>query len=133
MLQRNFLVFINPISGTINKKDIRIYIQQKLTDLQYSFDVVFRENSSLRPRLEPFLKQALQKTDVATQSLKKDILHIEQIVIQPIYDLMLWQYFLYHTLQFLDLLQKHVEMYKNLLCIYFYRFENFEMSNFSLP
>ncbi len=52
-------------------------------DLQYGFDVIFRENPSLRPRLEFFFRQALQKTDVFSQSLKEDLLHIEQIVIQP--------------------------------------------------
>lgn len=52
MLQRNFLVFINPISGTINKKDIRIYIQQKLTDLQYSFEILTTNKSGKYPLLK---------------------------------------------------------------------------------
>ena len=38
MITRNFLIFINPISGTKNKKDVRSYIQEKLTDLQYRFE-----------------------------------------------------------------------------------------------
>jgi YegS/Rv2252/BmrU family lipid kinase len=37
---RNFLVFINPISGTRNKKEIRSYIQSKLTNLQYSYEIL---------------------------------------------------------------------------------------------
>lgn len=45
MLQRNFLVFINPISGTRNKKDIRTYIQQKLKDLKYSFEILTTNES----------------------------------------------------------------------------------------
>ena len=40
MTTRNFLIFINPISGTRNKKEIRSYIQNKLTILQHSFEVL---------------------------------------------------------------------------------------------
>lgn len=40
MTNRNFLVFINPISGTKNKKGIRFYIEKRLTDLNYRFEVV---------------------------------------------------------------------------------------------
>ncbi len=36
MTIRNFLIFINPISGIKNKKEISDYILQKLTDLKYS-------------------------------------------------------------------------------------------------
>jgi YegS/Rv2252/BmrU family lipid kinase len=37
---RNFLVFINPISGTRNKKEIRSYLQSKLTNLRYSYEIL---------------------------------------------------------------------------------------------
>lgn len=40
MPQRNFLVFINPISGTRNKKDIYSYIEEKLTSLQHQFEIL---------------------------------------------------------------------------------------------
>ena len=40
MINRNFLIFINPISGTKNKKGVRLYILQKLTDLKYSYEVL---------------------------------------------------------------------------------------------
>ncbi len=40
MLQRNFIVFINPISGTRNKKDIRLLIEKKLTESKVSYQVL---------------------------------------------------------------------------------------------
>ena len=40
MPQRNFLVFINPISGTKNKKEIYSYIEEKLTSLQHQFKIL---------------------------------------------------------------------------------------------
>ena len=40
MPQRNFLVFINPISGTKNKKEIYSYIEEKLTSLQHQFEIL---------------------------------------------------------------------------------------------
>ncbi len=47
MKTRNFLVFINPISGTRNKKDIHSYIQEKLTNLQYSYEVLFTNDQGI--------------------------------------------------------------------------------------
>jgi diacylglycerol kinase (ATP) len=38
--QRNFIVFINPISGTRNKKDIRLLIEKKLTELLFPFQIL---------------------------------------------------------------------------------------------
>ena len=60
MLQRNFLVFINPISGTRNKKDIRTYIQQKLTDLQHSYEILPTNESGKYP----FLKEKIHVLDI---------------------------------------------------------------------
>ncbi len=40
MTTRNFLIFINPISGTRNKKDVRTYIQKQLTNLQQKYEVL---------------------------------------------------------------------------------------------
>ena len=40
MTTRNFLIFINPISGTRNKKDVRSYIQEQLTNLQQKHEVL---------------------------------------------------------------------------------------------
>ena len=40
MTTRNFLVFINPISGTFNKKNIRSYIQEKLTNLNHRYEIL---------------------------------------------------------------------------------------------
>ena len=40
MITRNFLVFINPISGTRNKKEICSYIQEKLKNLKYNYEVL---------------------------------------------------------------------------------------------
>jgi len=38
--QRNFIVFINPISGTGNKKDVRSLIKNKLQELNFPFQIL---------------------------------------------------------------------------------------------
>ena len=40
MQQRNFIVFINPISGTGNKKDVRSLIKNKLKELNFPFQIL---------------------------------------------------------------------------------------------
>ena len=40
MTTRYFLVFINPISGTVNKKNIRSYIAEKLTTHQHRHEIL---------------------------------------------------------------------------------------------
>ena len=40
MQQRNFIVFINPISGTGNKKDVRSLIKNKLQELNFPFQIL---------------------------------------------------------------------------------------------
>ena len=55
MPQRSFLVFINPISGTRNKKDICTYIREKLTNLQHRYEVLPTNESGQYP----FLKEKL--------------------------------------------------------------------------
>lgn len=60
MLQRNFLVFINPISGTRNKKDIRTYIQEKLKNLLHSFEVLPTNEDGKYP----FLKENISTLNI---------------------------------------------------------------------
>ena len=40
MSTRNFLIFINPISGTTNKKKIQSYLQEKLTTLHFQYEIL---------------------------------------------------------------------------------------------
>lgn len=40
MTTRNFLIFINPISGTANKKNIHSYLEEKLTTLQHRYEIL---------------------------------------------------------------------------------------------
>jgi PAS domain S-box-containing protein len=49
----------------------------------YDFDVIFRENPSLRPRLQALLDQSIETTDVFLQLLKEKILSVNEIGIQP--------------------------------------------------
>ena len=60
MPQRNFLVFINPISGTRNKKDICIYIKEKLTNLQYNYEILPTEENGKYP----FLKEKISTLNI---------------------------------------------------------------------
>ena len=55
MSTRNFLIFINPISGTTNKKKIQSYLQEKLTTLDYQYEILptneFRNYSFLKEKI----------------------------------------------------------------------------------
>ncbi len=63
MSTRNFLIFINPISGTANKKNIRSYIEEKLTNLQYRHEILSaRENGNYSFLKEKILRESI--TDI---------------------------------------------------------------------
>ena len=55
MSTRNFLIFINPVSGTTNKKKIQSYLQEKLTTLDYQYEILptneFRNYSFLKEKI----------------------------------------------------------------------------------
>ena len=55
MSTRNFLIFINPVSGTTNKKKIQSYLQEKLTTLHYQYEILptnaFRNYSFLKEKI----------------------------------------------------------------------------------
>ena len=56
MRNRNFLVFINPISGTANKKNISAYLEQRLTTLRYHYEIIptneFGKYAFLKEKIE---------------------------------------------------------------------------------
>ena len=56
MQQRNFIVFINPISGTRNKKKIQFFIEKKLSELKFYYQTLFTDEfgdySFLRKKIE---------------------------------------------------------------------------------
>ena len=52
MQQRKFIVFINPISGTKNKKDVRILIEKKLTEVNYPYEILPTDITGKYPFLQ---------------------------------------------------------------------------------
>ena len=52
MVQRNFIVFINPISGTRNKKDVRSLIEDKLKALKFLYQILPTEKTGSYPFLQ---------------------------------------------------------------------------------
>ena len=52
MLQRNFIVFINPISGTSDKKDVCSLIEKNLKELNFSCQILPTEKTGAYPFLK---------------------------------------------------------------------------------
>ena len=60
MTQRNFIVFINPISGTRNKKDIRLFIEKKLSELKLSYQILITDENGKYS----FLKEKIERENI---------------------------------------------------------------------
>ena len=60
MTQRNFIVFINPISGTRNKKDIRLFIEKKLSELKLSYQIFLTDENGKYS----FLKEKIERENI---------------------------------------------------------------------
>ena len=60
MTQRNFIVFINPISGTRNKKDIRLFIEKKLSELKLSYQILLTDENGKYS----FLKEKIERENI---------------------------------------------------------------------
>ena len=60
MAQRNFIVFINPISGTRNKKDIRLFIEKKLSELKLSYQILLTDENGKYS----FLKEKIETENI---------------------------------------------------------------------
>ncbi len=60
MAQRNFIVFINPISGTRNKKDIRLLIEKKLSELKLSYQILLTDENGKYS----FLKEKIETENI---------------------------------------------------------------------
>ena len=60
MTQRNFIVFINPISGTRNKKEIRLFIEKKLSELNFSYQILLTDENGKYS----FLKEKIERENI---------------------------------------------------------------------
>lgn len=60
MTQRNFIVFINPISGTRNKKEIRLFIEKKLSELKFSYQILLTDENGKYS----FLKEKIERENI---------------------------------------------------------------------
>ena len=60
MQQRNFIVFINPISGVKNKKDVRSLIESKLKESGFLYQILATEKTGTYP----FLKDKISAENI---------------------------------------------------------------------
>ena len=60
MTPRNFIVFINPISGTRNKKEIRLFIEKKLSELNFSYQILLTDENGKYS----FLKEKIERENI---------------------------------------------------------------------